>query len=88
MLKKKKEIEKFILKNNIFKGLNLNDVVRKIKDNKEGYLLKEINKYSASPKTLEDVGKVLKLTRERVRQIENKAFKKLRSQRKIIAGYR
>jgi RNA polymerase primary sigma factor len=30
------------------------------------------------PRTLEEVGRVLKLTRERIRQIENKALKKLR----------
>ena len=31
------------------------------------------------PQTLEEVGKVLKLTRERIRQIEKKALEKLRS---------
>ncbi len=31
-----------------------------------------------SPHTLEDVGKIFKVTRERVRQIEAKALKKLR----------
>jgi RNA polymerase primary sigma factor len=30
------------------------------------------------PKTLEEVGKVFNVTRERVRQIESKALKKLR----------
>jgi len=41
------------------------------------------------PRTLEEVGRVLKLTRERIRQIENKALKKLRhpSRSKRLAGY-
>ncbi len=41
------------------------------------------------PRTLEEVGRVLKLTRERIRQIENKALKKLRhpSRSKRLSGY-
>jgi RNA polymerase primary sigma factor len=41
------------------------------------------------PRTLEEVGRVLKLTRERIRQIENKALKKLRhpSRTKRLSGY-
>lgn len=41
------------------------------------------------PRTLEEVGRVLKLTRERIRQIENKALKKLRhpSRSKRLASF-
>lgn len=41
------------------------------------------------PRTLEEVGRVLKLTRERIRQIENKALKKLRhpSRSRRLSGY-
>lgn len=41
------------------------------------------------PRTLEEVGRVLKLTRERIRQIENKALKKLRhpSRTLRLSGY-
>src|SRR3712207_7685720 len=35
-----------------------------------------------SPKTLEEVGKIFKVTRERIRQIEVKALRKLRQDRK------
>jgi RNA polymerase primary sigma factor len=41
------------------------------------------------PRTLEEVGRVMKLTRERIRQIEHKALKKLRhpSRTRRLAGY-
>ena len=39
--------------------------------------------YGGSPLTLEDVGSVFKVTRERVRQIENKALRKLRHPSRI-----
>ncbi|HEY3267738.1 MAG TPA: sigma-70 family RNA polymerase sigma factor [Armatimonadota bacterium] len=41
------------------------------------------------PRTLEEVGRVMKLTRERIRQIENKALKKLRhpTRTRRLAGY-
>lgn len=43
-----------------------------------------------SPKTLEEVGKIFKVTRERIRQIEVKALRKLRhpSRRKKLEGFK
>ena len=38
---------------------------------------------SGAEKTLEEVGKMLGVTRERVRQIESKAIKKLQQSKKI-----
>jgi RNA polymerase primary sigma factor len=42
-----------------------------------------------SPKTLEDVGRIFNVTRERIRQIEAKALRKLRhpSRAKILRNY-
>ena len=45
---------------------------------KEKLVLMERNGFYEEPKTLEQVGKILNVTRERVRQIEIKAIKKLR----------
>lgn len=45
--------------------------------------------YDGMPKTLEEVGKVFGLTRNRIRQIENKAIRKLRhpSRAKFLKDY-
>jgi len=45
--------------------------------------------YDGSIHTLEDVGKMFNLTRERIRQIENKAIRKLRhpSRKRILEGF-
>ena len=45
---------------------------------KEKLVLMERNGFYGEPKTLEQVGQILNVTRERVRQIEIKAIKKLR----------
>lgn len=41
--------------------------------------------FEGAPQTLEEIGKVMSLSRERIRQIENKAKSKLRSRAKIKA---
>jgi len=47
-----------------------------ILNDREKKILKE-RRLSENPKTLEELSKEYKLSRERVRQIENKAFEKL-----------
>ena len=49
--------------------------------------MNEIEKYQITHKTLEQTGEILKLTKERVRQIETKAYRKLRSHKKFLSGY-
>ena len=48
----------------------------KILNNREREILEE-RKLSSEPKTLEDLSKKYKISRERIRQIETKAFEKL-----------
>ena len=43
----------------------------------QDYAFQTLNRYGR-PKTLEEVGKVFDITRERIRQIEAKALRKLR----------
>ena len=47
--------------------------------------LLEERKLSSEPKTLEDLSKKYKISRERVRQIENKAFEKLQKHMLLLA---
>ena len=52
-------------------------------------LIKRIGFDGTGKKTLEEVAKTLGVTRERVKQIENKALRKLRhpTRRKLFEGY-
>ena len=52
------------------------------------WLKREINRFSSERCTLEETGKKLKITRERVRQIETKAYRKLRNHRHFVQGFK
>ena len=48
---------------------------------------REVNVYQTIPMTLEETGKKLKITREYVRQLEAKAYNKLRNYRQFLSGF-
>ena len=56
---------------------DLSDVERTVI--RERFALSSTDRESASPKTLEQVGVIIGVTKERVRQIQNKALKKIRA---------
>jgi RNA polymerase primary sigma factor len=53
-------------------------ILRTLTDREKEILMLRFGIVDGSPKTLEEVGNVFKVTRERVRQIEAKALRKLR----------
>ncbi len=56
----------------------LNDVLDTLSDREKRVLIMRFGLDDGKPKTLEDVGKEFNVTRERIRQIEAKAIRKLR----------
>ncbi|OLA94263.1 MAG: hypothetical protein BHW64_04635 [Candidatus Melainabacteria bacterium LEY3_CP_29_8] len=71
------ETQNILLSNDIYKALNH-------LDNRERTIL--INRYGLfgeSRKTLEEIGQILGFSKERIRQIENQAIKKLREEKDI-----
>ena len=84
---KKKEMERFAIINGIDLQENLENVVNSKEFQSCALLVEELKKYQTIHKTLEKTGETLKLTKERVRQIEIKAYRKLRMQRKVLSGY-
>ena len=68
----------------------LDDILKTLNDREEKVLRLRYGLDDGSPKTLEEVGKEFNVTRERIRQIEVKALRKLRhpSRRKKLEDYR
>ncbi len=68
----------------------LNDVLKTLNEREEMVLRYRYGLDDGSQKTLEEVGKIFNVTRERIRQIEVKALRKLRhpSRRKKLEDYR
>lgn len=68
----------------------LDDILKTLNDREEKVLRLRYGLDGGSPKTLEEVGKEFNVTRERIRQIEVKALRKLRhpSRRKKLEDYR
>ena len=68
----------------------LDEVLKTLNEREEMVLRYRYGLDDGSPKTLEEVGKIFNVTRERIRQIEVKALRKLRhpSRRKKLEYYR
>lgn len=68
----------------------LNDVLKTLSSREEQVLIYRYGLNDGAPKTLEEVGKIFKVTRERIRQIEVKALRKLRhpSRRKKLEDFK
>ncbi len=64
----------------------LNDILDTL-DERERIIIKEYYGLTGTPRTLEDIGNDFKLTKERVRQIKEKALRKLRNESYILFEY-
>jgi RNA polymerase primary sigma factor len=64
----------------------LNDILDNL-DEREKIIVKEYYGLTGTPRTLEDIGNDFKLTKERVRQIKEKALRKLRNESYILFEY-
>jgi len=75
---------------NILLKNELNEVMKELTDREEKVLRLRYGLDDNHPRTLEEVGKEFNVTRERIRQIEAKAIKKLRSPNRIkrLGDYR
>jgi RNA polymerase primary sigma factor len=56
-------------------------------DDREKVIIEDYFGISGSPRTLEDIGGDFSLTKERVRQIKEKALRKLRNDSSILFDY-
>jgi RNA polymerase primary sigma factor len=58
-----------------------------ILDEREKVIIEDYFGLSGTPRTLEDIGSDFSLTKERVRQIKEKALRKLRNESSILFEY-
>ena len=56
-------------------------------DNREKIIIEDYFGLNGTTRTLEDIGEEFSLTKERVRQIKEKALKKLRNESKVLFDY-
>ncbi len=73
-------------------GLDFNtkiiSIIKLLKMPENNWLKKEIDRFDSERNTLEETGKKLKITRERVRQIETRAYRKLKNHRHYVKGFK
>ena len=81
------DIEEIVFKNDLSERME--EVLDLLTDRESDVLRIRFNMYDNYTRTLEDVGQIFNATRERIRQIENKAIRKLRhpSRAKKIKDY-
>lgn len=61
--------------------------IMSILDERERLIVEDYFGLSGTPRTLEDIGQDFKLTKERVRQIKEKALRKLRNESSVLFEY-
>ena len=71
---------KDVLKNQLISLLN-------VLDERESVIIQDYFGLSGTPRTLEDIGNDFGLTKERVRQIKEKALRKLRNESSALFDY-
>jgi RNA polymerase primary sigma factor len=71
---------KDVLKNQLLSLLN-------VLDERESVIIQDYFGLSGTPRTLEDIGNDFGLTKERVRQIKEKALRKLRNESSVLFDY-
>ena len=59
------------------------EVIKSLTEREQKVILLRFGLEDGKPRTLEEVGKVFGITRERIRQIEAKALRKLRNPSKV-----
>ena len=59
----------------------------RILDDRERVIIEDYFGLNGTTRTLEDIGEEFNLTKERVRQIKEKALKKLRNESKVLFDY-
>jgi RNA polymerase primary sigma factor len=64
-------------------------VLNSLKEREKGIIIERFGLNDDKPKTLEEIGKIYGVTRERIRQIESKALRKLKhkTRKKILRDY-
>jgi len=67
-------------------NVKLNSILDSL-DEREKVIVKEYYGLSGTPRTLEDIGNDFSLTKERVRQIKEKALRKLRNESYVLFEY-
>ena len=82
------EVQDFMSQNNVTEKTKISALMPLLKQKENAWLKKEIVRFGNERNTLEETGKKLRITRERVRQIETKAYRKLRNHRHYVRGFK
>ncbi len=78
----------FIYQNGISQKVKISHLMPLLAKTEHKWLKDQIMRFGNERNTLEETGQKLKITRERVRQIETKAYRKLRNHRHYVKGFK